>query len=291
MSAARNIETAAPLGPIPMSDAEFDDISRIVYEHSGIALPRTKRTLLAARLQPLVRELGFSDFAAYHASVLRNPSADDLGRLIDRIATNYTYFYRENEHFRFMRDEILPVWTTRLRRRGELDLRIWCAAASTGEEPYTIVLELLRYFGDDYRHWKAGLLATDISSTALATARGARYSAQQLERVPDAIKARYFAPSGPGQFEVTPAVRREVVFRRLNLQRTTYPFRRQFHAVFCRNVMLYFDEATRARLEQRLHEVVADEGYLFTSMTEGLVTGRSYFDKVQSGVYRKRGPR
>ncbi len=277
------------LSPIPMSDEEFDQISRIVYEHSGIALPRGKRSLLAARLQPLVRQLGYEDFKSYHDEVLGQPTADDLGRLIDRIATNYTYFYRENEHFRCLREEVLPAWTERLERRDDRDLRLWCAAASTGEEPYTIMLELLRYFGDRYAKWQAGLLATDISTTALATARRGRYSRQQLERVPPALERRYFKTVGPDQFELTAEVRREVVFRRLNLQRTQYPFRRPFHAVFCRNVMLYFDEPTRARLEQRLHGVIADDGYLFTSMTEGLVTGGRWFDKLQSGVYRKRG--
>lgn len=290
MTAARKLEETS-LGPIRMTDAEFDLISQIVYEHSGIALPRAKRSLLASRLQPVVRSLGLSDFTSYYERVLKRPSPDDLGHLIDRIATNYTYFYREQEHFRFLREVALPEACEQAYRRSNLDLRIWCAAASTGEEPYTLALELLEHFGEKYRHWRAGLLATDISTTALATAKQARYSAQQLERVPDLSKRKYFRQVDGETFEVKPEVRREVVLRRLNLQRPSYPFRRQFQIVFCRNVMLYFDEPTRVKLERRLHGVIDDGGYLFISMTEGLATGEQLFEKLRSGVYRKRGGR
>lgn len=284
--AFKSKSTGAPL----LSTLAFTRISGLIRAHCGISISDDKSELLASRLRPLLREGGYSNFDDFYDAVLKDPSDEDLGHLVDVIATNYTYFFREQEHFDFLTSTALPELRRGLERYGQLDLRIWSAACSTGEEPYSIRMCLQQFFGDAYSEWQAGVLATDISTTALATATRATYSESQLKRVPHHLRTVYFggASGPPGTFCFRQEHREDVVFRRLNLHAAELPFRKPMHIVFCRNVLLYFDQAGRGFLESRLYDLLADDGFLVIGLTEALQTGDQLFEHVAHGVFRRR---
>ena len=161
--------------------------------------------------------------------------------LADLISTNHTYFFREPAHFDFLRTDVLPEIEASLTRGGDNDLRLWCAAASTGEEAYTIVMTMLDSFGPRYACFNAGLLATDLSLKALRQAAAGVYSREQVQRVPPGLRQRYFLPQADGRLAVATPVRAEVLFRQFNLVTGNFAFKKPFHAIFCRNVMIYLD--------------------------------------------------
>ena len=163
-----------PIGSPDLSDAEFDKIRSLVYDRFGINLTDQKRNLVVGRLQKVLRTRGMSSFSQYVDFMANDPTGEALSELIDRISTNHTFFFREPEHFRFLEKVVLPEACPRLEAKGDRDLRIWSAGCSSGEEPYTISVVLREYFGRNYAQWRAGVLATDISSHVLRHAERGR---------------------------------------------------------------------------------------------------------------------
>ncbi|MFW5829955.1 MAG: CheR family methyltransferase [Planctomycetota bacterium] len=267
-----------------LSDAEFQVLRDLIYERFGINLTDQKRGLVIGRLQKVLRQRGITDFSEYARQLQADRSGRMLSELVDRISTNHTFFFRENDHFVLMREQVLPE--LRQRHREDRDLRIWCAAAATGEEPYSLVMLLMDFFGDDYRFWRAGLLATDISEHALNIARAGRYPAERVKQVSPIYKQRYLSRVG-AEWQVLPHVQREVAYRRFNLMNTTLPFKGKFDVIFCRNVMIYFDQETRAALVQRLCSVLPPGGWLFIGHSETIPRGCAPLASVRPAVYRK----
>jgi len=268
-------------------ERDFNDLSALIHREIGINLTPSKRVLVTGRLYPL---LDLWDLADYRALITRLEK-DRQGRLwidlANRITTGHTSFFREWPHFEFLLRTALPTLAAEKKGAGDFDLRVWSAACSTGEEPYTLAMCLLRHFGAEYPRWKAGVLATDLSRASLATARAGRYQAKYVKNVPRGW-GEFFARVDAERVEVVEAVRREVTFRCLNLTvpRETFPFRTGFDVIFCRNVMIYFDEPTRLALVDRLCRSLRPGGYLFIGhsgtldRTEGLVY-------QSSAVYRR----
>ncbi len=269
-----------------MTNEEFARLSRMVEERFGIKLGPAKKLLVENRLQQLLREKRYDSFAQYWELELKDPSGSALGELADRMTTNFTYFYREPDHFEYLSRKVLPDVVERIQATGGArDLRFWCAAASTGEEPYTLAIVLREWFGADYGKWQAGLLATDISDRALAKAREGVYSLEALEKLPDRWK-RWFRPGQDGTCRVEPDLVREVTFRRFNLMNEVFPFRRPFHIIFCRNALIYFGEEERRGLYRRFHDSLEPGGYLFIGHSETF--GRDgMMEYVHPAVYRR----
>ncbi|MBU0755044.1 MAG: protein-glutamate O-methyltransferase CheR, partial [Planctomycetes bacterium] len=213
---------------------EFEQIQRLVYDRMGINLSEKKRSLMVGRLQKLVGEHGFHDFGEYYNHLICDKSGKALSELADRISTNHTYFYRENSHFDYFSNTVLPEISSKLGK--DRDLRIWCAGSSSGEEPYTLVMLMMEFFGGDYSKWNAGLLATDISDRVLSIAKRGVYPAENVEKLPKNWQQKYFKKRGD-EYAVVDAVKKEVVYRRFNLMNKRFPFKKSFHVIFCRNVM------------------------------------------------------
>ncbi len=270
-----------------LAEADFQDLRDLIQRLFGIDLTPEKKELVVNRLQPVLRKRGLSSFREYIEFLERSPGAEATSELIDRIATNHTYFNREPAHFEYFHDEVLPDFVGRDRPPGEKDLRVWCAAASTGEEPYTLMMLILDVLGEEYDAWKAGLLATDLSSEALAKASQATYPEEAVSQLPPAIRKSYFEPADGGRLRVCARVRNEVVFRRFNLIQGRYAFRKPFHTIFCRNVMIYFDAETKRSVVRRLYEVTEEGGYLFVGHAESLDRSTCPYDYVRPGVYRR----
>jgi chemotaxis protein methyltransferase CheR len=249
-----------------LTDVELEGIVRLVYEKSGITLHAGKRALIVARLHSRLRAGGFRTFRQYLKAVRADRSGHELGLLLDAIATNHTSFYREPQHFTFLRDTVVARWRTSSAR----PLQIWSAACSTGEEAYTIAITLA-----DCGAMNAGpvhLLASDLSSKALTRARAGVYPIDRVQQLPMEILRRYFergVGEQAGTARVHPRLRQAVEFEQLNLL-DIIDLGRRFDAIFCRNVMIYFDKAVQQRVVSMLERHLRPDGFLFISHSESL---------------------
>jgi chemotaxis protein methyltransferase CheR len=277
--------TLAPTGfdtPLEPTERDLSAIIALVYERSGISLHRGKRQLVTARLQKRVREGGFATFAAYLAHVHDDASGEAMTRLLDSIATNHTHFFREARHFDFLAEQVPEL---RVRARGAA-LEGWCAACSTGEEPYTIQMRLHEAGYTDVR-----LLASDISTKALKAARAAVYPMAKVADVPVPLLRSYFEKGlgeQAGLARVKAPLRQLVEFRALNLLEVN-TLGRQFDFIFCRNVMIYFDKAIQQRVVTMLERHLAPGGYLFIAHSESLNGISHGLEPMVPAVFRKRG--
>ena len=258
MAVAMMAETAT------LSDRELRAIVAIVYEQSGITLHDGKRELVTARLQKRLRQLNLSSYKDYLKRLGEDRSGEELTLLLDAIATNYTSFFREPQHFDFLRDRLAPSLEAKARAGG---IEAWCAASSSGEEPVTIAVTLLEAGVERFR-----LLASDLSTKALAVARQGVYKIDRVQGVPRALLRKYFERGlgeQQGLARVAPGVRRLIEYRALNLI-AMEPLDRLFDFIFCRNVMIYFDKAVQQRVVSMLESHLAPGGYLFISHSESL---------------------
>lgn len=263
-----------------MKPATFEQYRRLIHRHVGIALGADKQALLSSRIRVRMLELRLPSPEAYLQKIEADTSGRELVLLLDSITTNHTFFFREAGH--------LSTMTALLKPRienGQKRLRIWSAACSSGEEPYTLGMTLISLIEDCRAvNIDCKILATDISTKVLAKAHAGVYSADRLSFVPQVLRDRFFRKvSGGGgkQYQVTDELRRMITFRRLNLTAERFPLQGPFDAIFCRNVMIYFDEATRAQLVGQLSRLLSPDSLLFVGMTEtvmGLVPELKYFE-------------
>jgi len=273
---------------LTLTDAEFEQISQMVYDHCGINLHDGKKELVRARLAKIIRQGRFESFSNYMDYVAADTTGQAFSELIDSLSTNLTSFYRESVHFDYLADKFLPELIAQKQRSGQLRLRGWSAGCSSGEEPYTIAITLLEALSDRAR-WDVKLLATDISTRILKRAQEGVYEQERIEPVPAALKHRYLImhnKNGHKMFEVSNALRQIIVFKYLNLMEE-WPFRGPMDFIFCRNVMIYFDKPTQQRLIDRFYQVLAPGGALFTGHSESLTGIRHSFRYVQPTIYRK----
>lgn len=273
---------------IQISDEEFAMFRSFIYQHFGINLTDAKRALLMNRLQKILKRKAYTSFKEYYQSIQTDKSLTELSELIDAVSTNHTFFFRESAHFDFLQNRSLPELIPRIMGQGQKDLRVWCAASSTGEEPYVIAMLIMEYLGHDYRNWSAGLLATDISNDALNTAMKGVYSAERVSQVPPKYRQTYFDKIGPEQFRIKESLRNEVLFRRFNLMNERFPFKKPFHIIFCRNVMIYFDQATRLGLVNRLYDFTVPGGYLFIGNAETLGRNETHYTYIAPSIYQRK---
>ncbi|GAB4278601.1 MAG: protein-glutamate O-methyltransferase [Candidatus Rifleibacteriota bacterium] len=271
-----------------LTDKEFNEIRDMVYSRFGISLGEHKKALVFGRLRKFAIQKGFRTFSELVDYVKNDNTGSSMQELIDRISTNHTFFFREQQHFDFFKHKILPELAEKLKEQRSSDIRIWCAAASTGEEPYSIMMTMLDYFGNSYVNYIAGLLATDISSKAIETAQRGVYSTEQVGNIPEKMLKKYLHRIDEESWGINSNIKKEITFRRFNLMNEVFPFKKQFHVIFCRNVMIYFDMPTRNKLVKKLYAVTAPGGYLFVGHSESIRTPDCPYEYVQPAVFRKR---
>lgn len=281
-------------GPFPdsgalmrISDEEFGLLRSLIYERFGINLTDQKRSLLVGRLQKVLRQSGHASFKSYYEALLGDATEQALSQLVDRISTNHTYFFREKSHFDFFSERALPQLTALLERQKSRDIRIWCAGCSSGEEAYMLLMLLREHFGAKYSQWDGGILATDISSRVLDIARRGVYPEDRIRMLPEPLLRKYFRKLPDNKYEVVEELRSEATFRRFNLMNERFPFKKPFHVIFCRNVMIYFDDPTRRTLVEKFHKHTVDGGYFFLGHSETLGRGQSLYKYLAPAVYQK----
>jgi len=269
------------------SRADFEAVRDIVYEIAGIVLPPGKATLVYSRLAPLVRESGRQTFGRY-IELMRGDDAV-LRKAINALTTNHTFFYREAHHFGHLANRVRPALLEKA-RAGE-PVRLWSAGCSTGEELYSLAMTLLGPDKAQAQPFLMGgtlILATDLADHAVAGARAARYPAEALKDVPAGL-VRAWSSTRDGETEIAPALRAMVRVRRLNLL-DAWPMRRGFDVIFCRNVMIYFDQPTKDRLVARFADHLLPGGHLYIGHSERVGgPAQQVMSLVGSTIYRKDG--
>lgn len=292
--------SAVPVGRAPdviassgtspvLGEREFQFLRAFVLQHCGISLGEHKRPLVQGRLLRRLRALGLRQFSAYCELLQRDPDSE-LGELTSAISTNVTAFFRESHHYELVQSTLLPRWLDEKRGRGER-LRIWSAGCSTGEEPYALAMVLAEALERAGERADARILATDLSPRALDVARKGVYALDKLAGI-SAERRRRWMLRGAGEFEglacVHPRLRELVTIQPLNLL-DAWPMQGPFDAIFCRNVVIYFDQPTKQRLFSRYAEMLAPGGYLFLGHSESLHGVNDSFELIGRTVYRKRG--
>lgn len=270
-----------------ITDKEFEIMRKLIYDNFGISLTLQKRSLLVGRLQKQIRKLGFTSFGDYYHHLLADKSGKALSNLVNNISTNYTFFAREKAHFDYLSNKALPDIVEQIKNNGNRQLRIWCAGCSSGQEAYMLAILTFEYFGIKYGLWDTGILATDISTQALEKARAGIYLDEQIKVLPKKFQHTYFKRLGQGQWTVSEKVKKEVTFRRFNLMNKQFPFKRPFHIIFCRNVMIYFDQPTRQELTKKFHQFLEPDGYLFVGHSESLTREQSLYKYIAPAIYKK----
>ncbi|MGZ4778888.1 MAG: CheR family methyltransferase [Thermoanaerobaculia bacterium] len=251
----------------PPTDREFRLFQKLVYEHAGIHLAPVKRALLSGRLSRRIRDLGLKTFGAYYDFVQEH-GEEERTQLIDRITTNETSFFREPRQFDFLAREVLPRWQSQPHARP---LRVWSAGCSTGEEPYSIAMVARETLGDG----GVEITATDVSMRALREAAAGEWPMSKASQIPKVLLRSYMwkgiGPNG-GKFAASPQLRAMIAFSPFNLNDDMDygPLRGRFDVIFCRNVLIYFDHASKARVLANLLESLASGGYLFVGHAESL---------------------
>jgi chemotaxis protein methyltransferase CheR len=273
-----------------LSDREYGLISQLVYDKFGINLGEQKRALIVGRLNKVLHQNGFSTFEEYYNHLIKEQTGEALKTLVDRISTNHTFFWRENDHFDYLVKTVLPEISATTKNIKNRSMKIWCSGCSSGEEPYTLAMLLQEYYGHSLSSWDMGILATDISSQALDKAIKGVYLDENVSKLPAHLRSAYFKNIGNDQLEVVPQLKSMIMYRRLNLIADNYPFKNKFNIIFCRNVMIYFDKPTREALLARYSRYMVDGGYLFIGHSESLGRVAHDFVYVKPAVYRKRMP-
>ncbi len=268
---------------LKLSQPSFDKIKRLIYDKAGIDLQNGKEQLVAARLAKLVRAHHFQSYDQYLDFVAADRSTNSLIELVDALTTNFTSFLREPAHFEFMQRIIFPALASRPQ------IKIWCAAAATGEEPYSLLFSALENLAGSGRSCQ--ILATDISTKALATARQGVYPADRFSPVPKDWLPKYLlrgSGDAAGLYRVKPDLQKLMEFKQLNLIEP-YNLNGQFPLISCRNVMIYFDKPTQQKVVDRLVMHLEPGGYLFIGHSDGLTGITHKLTFVQPAIFQKPG--
>lgn len=269
---------------LSITEKEFNKLSEYIHANYGIYLKQEKMALVTGRLHSVLQHAGFDNFTDYFEYLISDQSGEAVITMIDKITTNHTFFMREADHFYYFRDVVLPYLSAAVNDR---DLRIWCAACSTGEEAYTLAILVDEFLGKEKCLWDTKILATDISRKVLDTAQKGVYGSQRIEPLPPRWKSHYFQRQDDENVILTNRIRNDVIYRKFNLMESTFPFKKKFHTIFCRNVMIYFDNDTKTKLIKRFYDHMEYGGYLFIGHSESLNRETAGFKYIMPAVYRK----
>jgi chemotaxis protein methyltransferase CheR len=286
---AGNGETMLNPASASLTLDEFHRLRDLVYEQTGISLREAKLPLLQSRLSRRIRHFGYRNFDQYYERLkYREPGDGELQEMINAVTTNKTSFFREPHHFKTL-EQLVLVPARRRRREGcAPSLRIWSAGCSSGEEPYSIAMTVANSL-DRLQAWDVRILATDVNTRVLEKARAGIYGRESIADLPPQIVRKYFL-SGTGRYadrvQVKPEIKSMVKFGRINLIEAPWPFRGGFDAIFCRNVIIYFDRKVQQDVLERFARCLKPEGAFFAGHSENLFWLGDLFKLAGGTVYQ-----
>ncbi len=257
------------------SEQDFERVRQLIYKEAGISLNPTKKDMVYGRLVRRIRELKLDGFAAYVDFLQSAGGKREFELFVNALTTNLTFFFREEHHFHMLADYLktLPA--------GQ-EISIWCAASSTGEEPYSIAMTALEALGG---RGNISILATDLDTSVLEVGRKGIYSADKITKLPAGYAARYFDKLPDGNYQAKAQLRNMITFSQLNLVHNNWPMRKQFDALFCRNVMIYFDRDTQFAVLKKFHPLIKPHGLLFVGHSENFYFASEFFALRGKTVY------
>jgi len=261
------------------SSKDFEQVRKLIYDHAGISLNPTKEDMVYSRLARRLRATGLTNFSDYLARLEKDNASEEWQAFVNSLTTNLTSFFREGHHFPILADHVR-------KQRDKHAITLWCSASSTGEEPYSMAMTMLDLFGSNMPPVK--ILATDLDTNVLAKAEAGVYPLERLEKMPaDQVKRYFMKGKGTqaGFAKVRPELRNMITFRQLNLLDKTWPIRGPFDAIFCRNVMIYFDKATQLQILQKFAPMLHSDGLLFAGHSESFHNAADIFKLRAKTVY------
>jgi chemotaxis protein methyltransferase CheR len=262
---------------------DFDYLRKLVTETTGIIAGEDKYTMYYSRLARRLRKLGLKDFTEYRRYLDNNRDVE-LIELVNSVTTNLTSFFRENHHFEFIANSIVPA----IRKSGGRKIRVWSAGCSTGEEPYSLAMTLAQSI-PDYQRWDIKILATDLDSNVVAKASQGVYDSNRVDGIDRGLLKKYFyrgTGSNEGYVRVKPELKDLISFKQLNLLHA-WPITDKMDFIFCRNVVIYFDKPTKEKLVERYADQMHDDGYLFMGHSESLYKSTQRFKLLGKTIYQK----
>ena len=266
-----------------LKENDFVRLYTFIQKKYGINLSK-KKQLIEGRLNSTLFSMGFEDFGAYVDYILNQSTEKDIETLLNKLTTNYTYFMREKTHFDYFSHTILP---TLVKNKKDKVLSVWSAGCSTGQEPYTLSILIKEFLGKDAPRWDTRVLATDISQKVLLQAQRGVYPAESLKDMPQEWVRKYFTRVGTtDQYEVTPELKANVVFKTFNLM-DPIKFRIPFDVIFCRNVMIYFNQQTKDALVNRFYQSTNHGGHLIIGLSETINKNTTNYSYVMPAIYKK----
>jgi len=264
-----------------MTQADFDFIQSLAYEKTGIVLPERKKHMVYSRLSRRLRHLSLDSFSQYCSLIQRTP--DEMINFVNALTTNLTAFFREDHHFKYLENKVIPQWKKNKNRR----LRVWSSACSTGEEPYSIAMILEQHFSGI--EWDLKILATDLDTNVLSKASIGSYASESVTNLPGRYADRYARQTDSGQkIQMRSSVQKMIHFKQLNLL-GAWPMKGPFDVIFCRNVLIYFDNETKKKIIARFRKLLSPQGYLFIGHSETLTHISEDFDLIGQTIYRPIG--
>lgn len=275
-----------------IEEPEFNYIRDLVYKNTGIVLAPHKKVMVQSRLNVRLRINGIPSFKDYVDALKNNKTfaSAEILELINRITTNKTDFFRENHHFEFLRDKFFPAFEQKALDTGLKKLRIWCAAASTGEEPYSIAITAQEYFGNKLG-WDIKIVATDIDTNVLEIAKKGFYKADRLIPVPENLKKKYFdigEVGGIEHYSVKQVLKSMITYKKLNLLEFPYPVSEKMDLIFCRNVIIYFDKPTQKNIFAEFENVLKEDAYLIIGHSETMFGISDKYKFLGHTIYQKK---
>ncbi len=258
--------------------ADFERVRKLIYEHAGISLSSAKQDMVYSRLARRLRETRLKSFGEYLALLERGDKAE-WEKFVNSLTTNLTSFFREPHHFPILAEQLKKL-------QGKPAIKIWCCASSTGEEPYSIAMTVVETFNSF--NVPVSIFATDLDTNVLATAAKGIYASDRVERLSSERLNRFFVRTPGGQdgtFAVRPELRRLITFQRLNLLEPNWSVRGPLDALFCRNVMIYFDKPTQYKILKRFAPLMDNNGLLFAGHSESFLHAADLFRSQGKTVY------
>ena len=266
-----------------ITDTEFKRIRDYIKSNYGINLGDEKKSLIYSRLRATLVKGGFEDFTQYFDYLMKDKSGESIIQFVDRVTTNHTFFMRETDHFDHFRETVLPYLEQTYSSTKEVC--IWCAGCSSGEESNTLQMIMSDYF--DGKGWNTEMLATDLSTTVLDKAIHSVYPNDRVATLPETWRRKYFRKFDDNNSVVVDQIKKNIVYRKFNLMEPKYTFRRKMHVIFCRNVMIYFDNKTRDGVVRKFYDATEKGGYLFIGHSESLTHTDTEYKYIMPAVYRK----
>ncbi len=268
-----------------LSDKQFDIFREVVNNEAGISLNSSKKALVHSRISKRLRKLKIDSFEGYYKYLLDNHDSE-MVNFLNVLTTNKTNFFRENRHFEFIADTVLPEF----KKNGQDSIRVWSAGCSSGEEPYSIAITFLNFFNKNNYHPDFKILATDIDTIMLEKAKKGIYKNDSLEDIDSATRNKYFL-KGSGadkdDIKVKNVLKDIISYRRLNLMDNDYPMKKKFDIIFCRNVIIYFDNIMKYKIFHKFSTYLDDDGVLFLGHSENILSLTDEFKLIGNTIYMK----